>query len=121
MERYREQIKENIDYDLLIEKDPLSAETIDGYVELMAEVCCSKKDTIRICREDIPTGIVKNRFLRLNSEHIRYVMDCLDHNTTRIGNIKAYILAALFNAPTTINQYYSSRVSHDMAQEFDSA
>ena len=121
MDRYREQIRENIDYDLLVERSPAAAETIDGYVELMAEVCCSTRDTMRICRENIPTGIVKNRFLKLNSEHISYVMDCLDQNTTRIGNIKAYILAALFNAPATMNQYYSSMVSHDMAQGFDSA
>ena len=120
MDRYREQIKENIDYDLLVERHPYSAETIDGYIELMVEICCSTKATIRICKEDVPTGIVKNRFLKLDSEHISYVMDCLDHNTTRIGNIKAYILAALFNAPVTIAQYYSSLVSHDMAQGFDS-
>ena len=121
MDRYREQIRENIDYELLIERHPMSAETIDGYVELMVEVCCSKKDTMRICKENVPTGIVKNRFLKLNSEHIGYVMDCLSQNTSHIGNIKAYILAALFNAPVTISQYYSSLVSHDMAQEYNFA
>lgn len=119
MDRYREQIKENIDYDLLVESMPTSEETVDGYVELMAEVCCSTKSTIRICKEEVPTGIVKNRFLKLNYEHISYVMDCLNHNTTRIGNIKAYILAALFNAPATMSQYYSSLVSHDLALEYD--
>ena len=92
-------------------------ETLEGYVELMVEVCCSRRDFIRIAGEEMPTGVVKSRFLKLNHEHIAYVLDSLSQNTTLVKNIKAYTLAALYNAPTTISQYYASLVSHDLAQD----
>jgi len=117
MDRYREQIKENIDYDLLLMEHPCDEETLEGYVELMVEVCCSRRDFIRISGDDIPTGVVKGRFLKLDHEHIAYVLDSMGQNTTLIRNIKAYTLAALYNAPTTIGQYYASLVSHDLAQD----
>ncbi len=81
------------------------------------EVCCSRRDFIRISGDDIPTGVVKSRFLKLDHEHIAYVLDSMSQNTTLIRNIKAYTLAALYNAPTTIGQYYASLVSHDLAQD----
>ena len=105
MDAYREIIRENIDYDILMQERPHDAEQIDGYVELMLEVCCSTRDFIRISKEELPTGVVKARFLKLTREHIEYVMDCVSRNTTQIGNIKAYLLAALYNAPVTIGQY----------------
>jgi len=117
MDRYRELIKENIDYDLLLTEHPYDEETLEGYVELMVEVCCSRRDFIRIAGEEIATGVVKSRFLKLNHEHIAYVLDSLSQNTTLVKNIKAYTLAALYNAPTTIGQYYASLVSHDLAQD----
>ena len=119
MDAYREIIRENIDYDILMQERPHDAEQIDGYVELMLEVCCSTRDFIRSSKEELPTGVVKARFLKLTREHIEYVMDCVSRNTTQIGNIKAYLLAALYNAPVTIGQYYTALVSHDMAQGFD--
>ncbi len=115
---YRELIKENISYEILLQDNPYDRERLDGFVELMAEVCCSRRPTVRINQEDMCTEVVKSRLLKLDSEHIRYVMDCLDKNTTLIGNIRAYTLSALFNAPVTISQYYSSLVSHDMANDF---
>lgn len=118
MDSYRELIKENIDYDILLQDNPYDEETLDGYVELIAEVCCSRRESLRINQEEIPTEIVKSRLLKLNSEHIRYVMDCMRENTTRIGNIRAYTLSALFNAPVTISPYYTALVSHDMAHGF---
>ena len=117
MDGYRELIKENIDYDLLLTEHPYDEETLEGYVELMVEVCCSRRDFIRIAGEEMPTGVVKSRFLKLNHEHIAYVLDSLSQNTTLVKNIKAYTLAALYNAPTTISQYYASLVSHDLAQD----
>ena len=92
-------------------------ETLEGYVELMVEVCCSRRDFIRIAGEEMAAGVVKSRFLKLNHEHIAYVLDSLSQNTTLVKNIKAYTLAALYNAPTTISQYYASLVSHDLAQD----
>lgn len=117
MDSYRELIKENIDYDLLLQEHPYDEETLEGYVELMVEVCCSRRDFIRIAGEEVATGVVKSRFLKLNHEHIAYVLDSLSQNTTLVKNIKAYTLAALYNAPTTIGQYYASLVSHDLAQD----
>ena len=115
MESYRELILENIDYDILLERNPYDKDLLDGYVELMLEICCSTRESVRICGQEIPTEVVKSRFLKLNSEHIGYVMDSLKGNTAKIGNIKAYTLAALYNAPVTMGQYYTSLVSHDMA------
>ena len=117
MDRYREPIKENIDYDILLTEHPYDEETLEGYVELMVEVCCSRRDFIRIAGDEVATGVVKGRFLKLNHEHIAYVLDSLSQNTTLVKNIKAYTLAALYNAPTTIGQYYASLVSHDLAQD----
>ena len=120
MEKCRAQIKENIDYDVLIEQRPYDVELIDGYIELMLEVFCSTRSTVRISGNDLPVSVVQGRFLRLTREHITYVLDCISKNTTKISNIKAYMLAALYNAPVTIGQYYSALVSHDMAHDFDS-
>ena len=117
MDRYRELIKENIDYDLLLTEHPYDEETLEGYVELMVEVCCSRRDFIRIAGEEVASGVVKSRFLKLNHDHIAYVLESLSQNTTLVKNIKAYTLAALYNAPTTISQYYASLVSHDLAQD----
>lgn len=115
MEDCRRQIKKNISYDILVHDNPYDSQRIDGLVELMTEICCSTRKAIRINQEDMPTEAVQSRLLSLDSEHIRYVMECLDHNTTAVGNIRAYILSALYNAPVTISQYYSSLVRHDMA------
>ena len=119
MDSYRELIQANIDYDLLLQEHPYDAETLEGYVELMVEVCCSRKDFTRIAGSEIATGVVKSRFLKLNKEHICYVLECMNKNTTLIRNIKAYTLAALYNAPATMSQYYASQVSHDMAQGWE--
>ena len=116
MDRYRELIKDNIDFDLLVREHPYEADTLEGYVELMVEVCCSRKDFLRIGGENIAAGVVKSRMLKLDRDHISYVLECMNSNTTLIRNIKAYTLAALYNAPVTMGQYYASQVSHDMAQ-----
>ncbi len=121
MEDYMEQIRENIDYDLLFQERPYDLDEINGYVELMAETCASRREYSRVNGEDLPMALVKKRFLTLDGEHIRYVMDSLRHCTTRVVNIRAYTLAALYNAPTTINQYYTTQVSYDMAQGYRSA
>lgn len=118
MDSYRELVKENISYDLLLQENPYDDELIDGYVGLMVDVCCSSRPSIRISGEEIPTAVVRSRFLKLTKEHIGYVMDSMRQNTTRIVNIRAYMLSALYNAPLTINQYYTSLVSHDMAHGF---
>ena len=118
IEAYRDLIKDNIDYDGLLLEYPMEAETLDGYVELMVEVCCSGKRYIRVAGEDFPADVVRNRILKLDRDHICYVLESMRNNTTPIRNIKAYTLAALYNAPVTISQYYTSLVSCDAAREF---
>lgn len=94
IEAYREIIKENIEYDLLVLR--YGRERLDEALELMLEVILSKRPYIRIAGDDFPREIVKSRFLKINSGHLEYVFDCIDKNTTKVGNIKAYLLAALY-------------------------
>ncbi len=119
MDSYRELVKENISYDLLLAEHPLDADLLEGYLDLIVEVCCSQQEYIRIGGQDQPAAVVKSRFLKLDKEHISYVLESLQKNTTLVKNVKAYTLTALYNAPTTIGQYYASLVSHDMAQGFE--
>jgi hypothetical protein len=112
METYREIIKENIDYDIL--SDQYDKERLDEIVELMLETVCTNRKHIRIAGNDIPAAVVKSRMLKLDFTHIEYVLDCLSKNTTKVRNIKAYMLTSIYNAPVTIDSYYRAEVNHDM-------
>ena len=123
MESYRDLILENIEYDYLCrEVDPYQEnldvdpyqENLDEIVELMVETVCAKRQTTRIAGSDFPHEVVRSRFLKLDSEHIRFVMDCMQKNSSEIRNMKQYLLTVLFNAPTTISNYYTAQVNHDM-------
>ena len=92
----------------------LTPRMLNELVELMVDTVCSRRETIRIAGDDYPAEVVKSRFLKLNSSHIEYVLDRMRENTTYVRNIKKYLLAALYNAPATIDSYYTSLVSHDM-------
>lgn len=111
----QKEIRENIDYESLVMEHPADRDLFDGYVSLMAEACCTSRESLRICGEDLPAALVRKRFLSLNREHILYVRDCVSSTVSRIGNIKAYTLAALYNAPATMEQYYAALVNCDMA------
>lgn len=113
-EVYRELILDNIDYDILKEDASVDKDRLDEIAELIVDTVCSARKTIRIAGDDYPAEVVKSRFLKLDSSHVQYVMDCMRDNTTYVRNIKKYLLAALYNAPSTINSYYSSLVQHDM-------
>lgn len=115
-ELYMDLIKDNIEYDALKERYPLDAELIDGIVEMMTEVTVSTNDYIVIASNSFPKEVVKSRFLKLNFSHLEYVMSCFKSNTTKVKNIKKYLLASLFNAPSTMNGYYTAEVNHDMPQ-----
>lgn len=105
-------IKENLDYDILCSK--YDRERLDEIVQLLLETLSSAKKTIRIAGDQIPADVVKSQLLKLNSSHIEYVFECIDKNTTKIRNIKNYLLTALYNAPATIIHYYQSEVNHDL-------
>lgn len=106
---YLEIIKENIEYDYQTEK-----EKVDEFVAIMLDVVCSTKDTVHVNGEDMPHEVVKSRFLKLDSSHIDYVLTSLKKNTSEVKNIRAYLITALYNAPTTIDSYYTAWVNHDM-------
>ena len=112
---YREIIMDNISYDVLIQDRSLDRDRLDEIVDLMLETVCTARKTIRIAGDDYPAELVKSKFMKLDSEHIRFVLDCMSENTTKIRNIKQYLRAVLFNAPSTIGNYYTSLVAHDMA------
>ena len=114
VEIYREIIKDNIDYDVLKQSNRLDGDRVDEIVDLIPETVCTARKTLRIAGDDYHTELVKSKFLNLDHSHIEFVLSCMKQNTSKIRNIKKYLLAALYNAPTTINSYYSSLVQHDM-------
>ena len=114
MDEYRELIKENIDYDILLSELPYDRDRLEEILELLVETVCSTKKYIRVAGSDYPAEVVRSRLLKLDMEHIRFVFDCLKENTTKIRNIKQYLLTSLYNAPTTIGNYYSALVQHDL-------
>ena len=114
IENYRELSLENIEYDCLKQRYPLYLDDLNEIVELLVETVCARRKTTRISGADFPHEIVRSRFLKLDSSHIEFVMDCLQKNTTQVRNMKQYLLAVLFNAPTTMNNHFTSLVNHDM-------
>ena len=111
IEEYRKEIRENIEYDHLRRQHPY--DDIDEIADLMLEVLCTQDSFMRIGGKQLYTALVKERFLKLDSSHIEYVLDCLRESTADIRNIKAYLLEMLFNAPATCGSYYRAKVNHD--------
>lgn len=114
MDAYREIIKENIEYDILTVKLKQDIAMLDEIVDLLTETVCTNKDSVIIAGDVYPSAVVKSKLLKLNAEHIEYVLECMKSNTTEVRNIKKYLLAALFNAPSTMDSYYTARVNHDL-------
>ena len=111
---YEEIIKDNIEYEHFIKHTDIDRERLDEIVSLILETVCTKRKTIRIAGDDYSAELVKAKFMKLNSSHIEFVFDCMKENTTKIRNIKQYLKAVLFNAPNTIDSYYTALVNHDM-------
>ena len=107
----KEMVLENLEYECISQR--YNDDRLDEIVDLMVETLCSTKPIINIAGEEYPAQLVKEKLLRINSMHIEYVFHCLDKNTTYIRNIRRYLLATLFNAPSTIDHYYSALVNHD--------
>lgn len=112
MEGMEQTVREDICYDVLL-VEGYAKDLLDELVALMAEILCSKAKTIRIGGNELQTEMVQQRLQQLNILHIKYVMDSLQKNTSQVKNIKAYLLAALFNAPVTMGHYYQAAVNHD--------
>ena len=107
----REEVKESIGYEQLQQEFPY--DDVESLLELIVDVLSSTSSTIRIGGEVLPADAVRRRFRQLDGEHVRYVIDSLRQTTTKINNIRAYLLTALYNAPVTIGPYYAAAVRHD--------
>ena len=113
-ERYEELIRDNLELDILSQDSRFDTDRVNEMVEIMLDVICSTKPTIRINGEDMPQQVVKSRFLKLNSSHIEYVLHAMDECPSDIRNIRAYMLTTLYNASLTMDNYYSALVNHDL-------
>ena len=113
---YRSYLNSQLDMEIMYERYPYDRETLDAIMDLMLDVVCSKRRTIRIAGDDKPVNVVKAQFLKVNSMHLEYVMDCMKKNPAKVRNIKQYLLAAIYNAPLTMQSYYQAWVNNDMAE-----
>ena len=113
-EAYSDLIKENIEYDFLVRNHNLRKQDIEDIFDVMLDTVCSTKPIIRVGGDDKPAEVVKSQLLKLDYTHIEFVLECMQQNTTRIRNIRQYLLTTLYNAPSTISSYYSALVNHDM-------
>ena len=116
MSAYGEIIRENIELDSLIERHPYDRDMVQGIYDLILETVLAQGDTVLISSNTYPTQLVRGKLLKLNFSHIEYVMDCMKKNTTKVQNIKKYLLAVLFNAPSTMDGYFQAEVNHDFPQ-----
>ena len=115
MEVYRKIIRNNISYSYLVQDGYYQVKDVDELVNLIVDVMMlPEKSMIRIAGMERPVAIVKSQFMKLNMEHIQYVISCLQKNTKKIGNIKSYMLTALYNAPMTMEHYYQAQVNYDV-------
>ena len=114
MQSYRDLVLENIEYDHLCREFATYREDLDEIVELIVETVCARRKTTRIAGADFPHEVVRSRFLKLDSSHIEFVMECLHNNTTEVRNMKQCLLTVLFTAPTTMNNHYTAQGNHDM-------
>lgn len=114
IERYRYLIMENIEYEILLENNPHDREMLEEILELLVDTVCATKKYIRVAGSDYPAEVVRSRLLKLNAHHIEFVISCFKENTTKVRNVKQYLLTSLYNAPVTIDSYYTALVHHDL-------
>ncbi len=115
-ESYYRYFYNQLEIEIMRERYPMDGEVLYALVDILVDAVCSKRKTIRIAGDDKPINVVKSQFMKLNSSHVEYVMDSLKSNTTKVRNIKQYILATLYNAPLTMSSYYQAEVLHDFPQ-----
>ena len=112
-EQYRRSFKEALELEILEQGYPADKTVLYEILELLVETVTSRKKFLRICGEEKPREVVKSRLMKLDSSHIQYILECLKENSTQIRNIKQYLLATLYNAPVTVDSYYSAQVRHE--------
>lgn len=116
MSKYRRLVKQNIEYDILTQKLKNDVGMLNDIVDIITETVCTSRNELTVAGDTYLAEVVKSKLLKLNSGHIEYVIDCMKSNTTDIRGIRQYLLAALFNAPSTIDSYYTAKVNHDMSR-----
>ena len=112
---YRNYFMNHLEMDALLSDKPSDRDMADGIIDILVETCCTTKPTVWVYGTEIPTEVVRGKLMKLSMEHIQYVIHCFNENTTKVRNIRQYLLAALYNAPTTISPFYRAWVNHDMA------
>lgn len=112
-EQYRRYFKEALELEILEQGYPADKAVLYEILELLVETVTSRKRFLRICGEEKPREVVKSRLMKLDSSHIQYILECLKENSTQIRNIKQYLLATLYNAPVTVDSYYSAQVRRE--------
>lgn len=113
--QYEDYLREKLSINVLIQNNPCDVGRINEIFNLMLDVLCSTAKTIRISGDDKPIDVVRAQFMKIDSGHMEYILDCFKHQITDIRNVKQYLLATIYNAPLTIDHYYISKVSYDMA------
>lgn len=113
----RKYLEEQLEYSYLIQDYPCDTEILEEILELLVDTCCTGRKYVRIAGDDKPVEVVKKRLMELRGGHIRYVLSCLQKNTTKVRNIKQYLLAVLYNASLTMNNYYSALVQCDKTEK----
>jgi len=116
---YARKIRENVELEALKESYPHDTDIIDGMYDLILEIVLCRGKSVWISKNEYPAELVKSKFLKLNYGHLEYVMECLKNNTTKIRNIKSYILSTLFNAPATMGSYYRAEVNYDLYGRYE--
>ena len=112
--QYEDYLMEKLRIDVLIQNNPCDVGRINEIFNLMLDVLCSTAKTIRISGDDKPIDVVRAQFMKIDSGHMDYILDCFKHQITDIRNVKQYLLATIYNAPLTIDHYYTSKVNYDM-------
>ena len=114
-ELLEEYFSHSLEIDLLLRLCPDDEDTIYQIVDLLVDTCATNRKTLRIAGDDKPAEVVRSRFMKLNADHIRFVLKCLAENSSPIRNMKQYLLASLYNAPTTMQLFYQNQTNHDLA------
>ena len=114
-ELLEEYFSHSLEIDLLLRLYPDDEDTLYQIVNLLVDTCATNRKTLRIAGDDKPTEVVRSRFMKLNADHIRFVLKCLAENSSPIRNMKQYLLASLYNAPTTMQLSYQNQTNHDLA------
>ena len=115
-EQLEEYFSQSLEVELLLRLCPNDEDIIYQIVDLLVDTCATKRKMLRIAGDDRPAEVVRSRFMKLNADHIKFVLKCLAENSSPIRNMKQYLLASLYNAPTTMQLYYQNQTNHDLAK-----